>query len=273
MGADEAAAGCVNPICKVATCDRPVAEAHVCTRCAHQLERALGDIPAVVHQLNLTLAKQTRYADRAERGGNEQPLPMDPQASAAASELRAHLVGWVRLVAEERGWALPEDTLDAMSRWMLHHVEWLRHHQAGHDAVEELTGDMRTAQRVIDRPPDRWYAGPCTALMADGLPCGADMYAQADKGNVGCPDCGAVYDVAKRRAWLLAEAEDTLATTTEVCRALTTLAGVELTAASIRGYVHRGQLMAHGIRDGKQTFRLGDVVVLVMTQATTRKAG
>jgi hypothetical protein len=151
------------PVCRVTSCDHPVTDAWVCMRCAHQLERALGDIPAVVHQLNLTLAKQTRYADRNERGGNEQPLPMDPQASAAASELRAHLVGWVRLVAEERGWALPEDTLDSMSRWMLHHVEWLRHHQAGHDAVEELTGDMRTARRVIDVPANRttFPVGPC----------------------------------------------------------------------------------------------------------------
>jgi hypothetical protein len=151
------------PICRVSSCDRPVGDGYCCARCAHDLERALGDIPAVVHQLNLTLAKQTRYADRAERGGNEQPLPMDPQASAAASELRAHLVGWVRLVAEERGWALPEDTLDAMSRWMLHHVEWLRHHQAGHDCVEELTGDMRTARRVIDVPANRTTVpvGPC----------------------------------------------------------------------------------------------------------------
>jgi hypothetical protein len=167
------------PVCRVASCDRPVADGFVCARCAHDLERALGDIPAVVHQLNLTLAKQTRYADRNERGGNEQPLPMDPQASAAASELRAHLVGWVRLVAEERGWALPEDTLDAMSRRMLHHVEWLRHHQAGHDAVEELTGDMRTARRVIDVPANRttFPVGPCPELaprwepmvMADAL--------------------------------------------------------------------------------------------------------
>jgi hypothetical protein len=98
------------PVCRVPSCDRPVADAWVCQHCAHNLERALGDIPAVVHQLNLTLAKQTRYADRNERGGNEQPLPMDPQASDAASELRAHLVGWVRLVAEERGIPLPRST-------------------------------------------------------------------------------------------------------------------------------------------------------------------
>jgi hypothetical protein len=98
------------PVCRVPGCDHPVAEAYVCMHHTHALERALGDIPAVVHQLNLTLAKHTRYADRNERGGSEQPLPMDPQASAASSELRAHLVGWVRLVAEERGIPLPRST-------------------------------------------------------------------------------------------------------------------------------------------------------------------
>jgi hypothetical protein len=44
------------PVCRVASCDHPVTDAWVCQRCAHDLERALGDIPAVVHQLNLTLA-------------------------------------------------------------------------------------------------------------------------------------------------------------------------------------------------------------------------
>jgi hypothetical protein len=71
------------PTCRVPSCDRPVADAYVCARCAHDLERALGDIPAVVHQLNLTLAKQTRYADRNDRGGSAHPLPLDPAASAA----------------------------------------------------------------------------------------------------------------------------------------------------------------------------------------------
>jgi hypothetical protein len=170
------------PVCRVTSCDRPVAEAWVCQHCAHQLERALGDIPAVVHQLNLTLAKQTRYADRAERGGNEQPLPMDPLASAAASELRHHLCNWVSIVAETRGLPLPaaaiyhpggEPGMDTLARWMLHHVEWLRHHEHGHIAVEELTGDMRTARRVIDVPANRTkfaVPGPCPEMVDDPGP-------------------------------------------------------------------------------------------------------
>jgi hypothetical protein len=160
------------PVCRVTSCDHPVTDAWVCTRCAHQLERALGDIPAIIHQLNLTLAKQTRYADRAERGGNEQPLPMDPLASAATSDLRHHLCNWVSIVAETRGLPLPaaaiynpqaEPGMDILARWMLNHVEWLRHHEHGHIAVEELTGDMRTARRVIDVPANRttFPVGPC----------------------------------------------------------------------------------------------------------------
>jgi hypothetical protein len=159
-----------NPVCRVASCDKPVAEAHVCMRCAHNLERALGDIPAVIHQLNLTLAKQTRYADRNERGGTDTPLPMDPLASAAIDQLRGHLENWAKMIAEIRGYQIPiaetlsrPANLDILSRWMLHHVEWLRHHEAGHDCVDELTGDMRTARRVIDVPANRttFPVGPC----------------------------------------------------------------------------------------------------------------
>jgi len=164
-----------NPICRVASCDRPVAEGFVCARCAHDFERALGDIPAVVHQLNLTLAKQTRYADRAERGGNEQPLPMDPVASAVLDELRSHMRGWVNTIHHKRGWKWPDDNWSSISAWMLHHVEWLRHHEHGHIAVDELTGDMRQARRVIDVPANRTkfaVPGPCPEWMDPGVPHG-----------------------------------------------------------------------------------------------------
>jgi hypothetical protein len=175
------------PVCRVTSCDHPVTDAYICSHHAHQLEQALGDIPATIHQLNLTLAKQTRYGeqpagtgpptptdptDRPELGAAEHPLPMDPLASAATSDLRHHLCNWVGIVAETRGLPLPaaaiyhpggEPGMDTLARWMLHHVEWLRHHEHGHVAVEELVGDMRTARRVIDVPANRttFPVGPC----------------------------------------------------------------------------------------------------------------
>jgi hypothetical protein len=180
------------PTCRVSNCDRPVADGFVCQRCAHQLEQTLGDIPATIHQLNLTLAKQTRYADQPatgtgppppfdpteqpELGAAEHPLPLDPRASAASSELRHHLCNWVSIVAETRGLPLPaaavyhpggEPGMDTLARWMLTHVEWLRHHEHGHIAVEELTADMRTARRVIDVPANRttFPVGPCPEMF------------------------------------------------------------------------------------------------------------
>jgi hypothetical protein len=160
------------PTCRVANCDHPVPDAYICSHHTRQLEQALGDIPATIHQLNLTLAKQTRYADRTERGSSEQPLPMDPAASAASSELRHHLCNWVTIIAETRGIPLPAAAvyhpgMDTLARWMLAHVEWLRHHEHGHVAVEELTADMRTARRVIDVPANRttFPVGPCPEVQ------------------------------------------------------------------------------------------------------------
>ena len=168
--------------CKVAHCGRPVDDAWVCMHCAGTLERALGDIPAIVHQLDITLAKGGRFADRNERAGAETPLPIDPRALKARSQLRAHLVAWVRLISEERGmplpgcnplaisaWLQPAESPEAMSAWMLHHVEWLRHHQAGHDAIDELVADVDYARKVIDVPANRttFPVGPCPELASE----------------------------------------------------------------------------------------------------------
>jgi hypothetical protein len=175
------------PTCRVAVCDHPVPDAYICSHHAHQLEQALGDIPAVVHQLNLTLAKQTSYTTNyTGRGGNEIPLPMDPLASAATSDLRHHLCNWVTIVAETRGLPLPaaavyhpggEPGMDTLARWMLAHLEWLRHHEHGHIAVEELTGDMRTARRVIDVPANRttFPVGPCPEYATASLSTGTTV--------------------------------------------------------------------------------------------------
>ncbi len=205
------------PTCRVPSCDHPVADAYVCMHHAHALERALGDIPAVVHQLNLTLAKQTRYTDRNERGGTDTPLPIDPTASAAASELRAHLIAWAKLIATERGHQIPvAETLsqpahlDVLSRWMLHHVEWLRHHEAGHDAVQELTADMRQARRVIDVPANRttFPVGPCPETVgaippaahgAVWVPCPGEVRAyipntDTQPARLECTTCHTVWE-------------------------------------------------------------------------------
>lgn len=157
--------------CRVATCDHPVDDAWVCMRCSHRLQRALGDTTYLVGQLDVILAKQAAYRDRNERRSAETPLPIDLRAAELSSQLRGHYVAWVRLISEERGRDLPKENLPAMARWLLHHVEWLRHHEAGADAIDEICGDIDAVRRLIDIPPYRttFTFGPCPETSGRNL--------------------------------------------------------------------------------------------------------
>lgn len=99
-------------ICAVEGCDRPVPDSYVCTGCAFRLEKALGNVSAFADELDTVLARQTRYEEHSERtnGGRVTPLFFDDRASEAGWVLRNTLSTWVRLVAEERGIPLPEET-------------------------------------------------------------------------------------------------------------------------------------------------------------------
>jgi hypothetical protein len=117
-----------------------------------------------------------------------------------ASVLRAHIVSWVLLIAEERGLPLPADNLEAMSRWMLHHTEWLRHHEAGSEAIDEIVGDVDKARKVIDRPPHRttFPVGPCPETDDQGAACIGEVRAyipndEDQPARLSCNTCGAVW--------------------------------------------------------------------------------
>lgn len=166
--------------------------------------------------------------------------------------------------------SVPTSTL---ARWLGTHVEWIRHHEAGAELVDELRSAIREARRVLDRPPDRWYAGRCGDALADNAgPCGEDLYAKAGSRLVTCRGCGAEYDVEARREWLLSAVEDVLATAAEIARALTSLA-TPVTSSTIRGYVHRRRLESRGRdpRTGNPTYRIGDVLDLLVDDRTNSR--
>ncbi len=111
-----------------------------------------------------------------------------------------------------------------------------------------------------------------TTLVPTLVPCGTDLYAMPGDTQVTCPACGARYDVAERRAWLLDAAEDRLATTTEIARAITTLAGQDLTTERLRQWAARGRLTVRArTPDDRPLYRVGDVLSLLHADATRRK--
>lgn len=251
-------------------CTRPIQDtAVVCPHCAFTLDAALAEIVEyLAAELDVTLTKQARVAvghtmpqpeePQAKAPGTlkPHPLPYHGGASAAAGHLKAVLVSWARLIHTEAGADLPgRDTLAAIAVWMRPRVGWLRYHDAGQDAVDEITDAVDRARRVIDRPTESLLAGPCDE-------CQAGLYARPGAVYVTCrtPECGQVYEVAARRRWLLESLDDHLANATQMSRLLTYL-DIKLADSSIRMYASKGRIVAHG-KDvkGRPRYRLGEVV-------------
>lgn len=246
--------------CPVPGCDRPrPGHANVCGACAGQLARNLGNIPMLARQLDITLARQTSSTGGSR--SSETPMPYNQAASDAADNLRATLVSWVRIINQHHhtNYIWPRDTLTGIARWLTgRHTDLCSLHNAD-EAVDEIGFAVRTAERAIDRPADRWFAGKCD--------CDADLYVAPGSPTVTCRDCRHRYDVRERRAWLLEAAEDQLAYAALIAQALTTL-GQPVTPERIRKWAERGRIIAHGNDPrGRPQYRVGDVRELLLADA------
>jgi hypothetical protein len=254
-------------------CGRPTRDAaYVCDGCADKLARALGEVPWLSDELETTITRQRALPTEGGSRSTETPLPWHEAAADARRTLHGLLGTWVRFCDEEHvrhsspRLGLPADRLPDMSRWLLWRVDGLALRDIGLEAVDEITDAVAGCHRLIDRRPDRWYAGPC---VTEG--CGADLYAQRREGAVRCRSCGEVYDVATRRTWLLGEAEDRLAPAHDIARAVSWLGAQPLTADRVRKWAERGRIVAHGHDGTRPLYRIGDAIDLLA--ADTKRVG
>ena len=255
----------MNEPCAVEWCDRPVGDGYVCQRCADRLSVALGDIPALWDELDTVLTKQARYAAAEFRRG-EQALPFNPTASELGWVLRNTLSTWCRLIAEERGRVLPDsDTPAAVAGWLLHHTTWLRHHRAGHEAVEEITSVVGKIRQAVDRPAERIYAGPCKD-------CNGDMYGKPGAAMVECRPCGLEYDVAEMVAWMHSELRGKLVTAREATVLLGRM-GLPVQQKTIDKWFERKRLVDHGSNaEEKRLYLFDDLVELAAANTPVERA-
>lgn len=278
-------------------CGRPSRDACICTDCAHILDAAIAEVcelRGLAYDLEVALSRQ----DRIDRpGGNRQQVegddgrqwpgtlrptanPFDQRTSVVARNLKGILSRWAHLVAKEQGVyadsnrrgigpvcrrcvhpscraipAIPKppDDLAGLATWLRPRVGWLRRHVAGGEAYTEILDAVKQARHVIDRPAERLYAGPCDQ-------CEGDLYARPGALIVECHECQLVYEVESRRSWLLKALDDHLVNATQMSRLVSYL-GVRLAPSTIRMYVNKGRIVAHGSDpNGHPLYRLGDVV-------------
>lgn len=272
--------------CALDNCDREIDDtAFICRGCTTRLTQLLNAVPGITGDLNDVIRRQVRYTNGARvRTTTERVLPYNPAGSESRQVMVGTLIYWATQVSEIRGRTLPErwgHNPPTLGPWLAHHTGWLRAQSAGPEAFDELTNAITQARRTTDRPPERRYAGPCTApipmvsqVTGDPLgydrECGTDLYAREHGDTVTCPECGADYPLTERRAWLLEQAADQLLPARELSRAVDGL-GVPINRNTLDSWRRRGRLTSHGhTPDGHDLYRVGDVVQLARAAAERR---
>lgn len=242
--------------------------ATVCGGCADRVFMELRTVSETLDDLLTTLTRQDKIGDReGGRRSTETPLPFREQASEAAWVLHAVLLAWVRVLSESDS---PMQSLIGttdrgryansveLALWLLRHRDTFRRHEQAATAVDELLDAVRVARRAVDRPAALVYRGPC-----DG--CNKDLYVPAHLSEVTCRACGATYDAAARRAWLVERIDGHLATAAEIARGVSTLLGKDVPVNNIHQWHSRERLFPKGYdRRGRPLFAVGDVVTLAL---------
>jgi hypothetical protein len=259
-------------------CERPMPSGDqrlACQGCWNRLERDLAQMPALLDELDATLARQGVTGSRNGGRGSEKPLPYDLGASTAHQLLVETLAPWVRLGLEahpDAAWT-EMTTPRALARALLRLHGWLQTTEDGHLAVDEIRYAVHQAERAIDVHEERVYAGPCTADV-EGEACPADLYAKRGAEVVRCRTCGTEWDVHARHEYLVELARDRLVTTTEACRAVKTYTSGHLTPELVRQWKRRGRAVPHSHDgDGRDLWRLGDLVDLAVSDTPRQASG
>lgn len=303
-------------------CGRPTAGAALCERCMTTLAFAVANVAGHYEDLGAVAARQTRYGTGAATKGSigkTQPLPVDmrfvsgPPGRATLAPLTQlrwdawnTVVAWCRTVMDEqsqiygpvcgeiaclhvscnvikrRRW--PKNNIRSMCLYLDRQHRWIEGREWAPVMLDELLDLERRLTRAVNRPPERWYAGKCSALVLDPdnpkALCQVDLYAQEDRGFIVCPGCDAKHDVAERRDFLLTEAKDYLVTATEAAGALmswTDYAGSESKLVDrIRKWRDRDKLEVRDVtslngRD-RHLYRLGDIQELLVEHAQQEQA-
>lgn len=252
-------------------CGRPTRDsAYGCENCGDELRRALADSPWWAEQLEITTTKQQAKRPGASGRGNV-GLPWHDKAADLGHALRNHLVTTVRLCEEEHVRhsspydGLPEDTIPAISTWLMWRVDGLMFNAAFGDVLRDAVQIEKNAAWMIDRQPDRMFLGPCRFRQV----CGGVVYSKPGEKTAKCRACGTEYDVVQQRDDLQKQLDDRLCTAAEIAK-LATYLGIDAERDVVRRRInrwHNGEVIRPASwitneRTGERTprFRFGDVL-------------
>ncbi|MBM4645591.1 hypothetical protein GS464_24585 [Rhodococcus hoagii] len=179
---------------------------HITATQMRALVALLGEIPALIDDLAITLTRQDCIGAggiRVTGGSDEQPLPINLAASDAHDLLHSTLASWARHIYESRGqgYTGPRSTV-GLSSWLAANVTRLAMTEGCEEAHDEIEHAMSQCRRVCDRPEDR--AVLATDPYGEAIVYGLELNAKE------CADIArtsGVEGLTKRRVLYLLEVE------------------------------------------------------------------
>ncbi len=240
----------------------------LCAAETGRLERDLGDVAAIVADLDISLSKQARIGNSSGPGGlARERTPINVGAMQVADNLGNVLTTWARdVVSEHLSAPTPPAPSVHAAFALLRHIDAIRRHPAVDELMDEITDAIAQARRIVDRPADRQYLGQCMVEF-EGVACTEEVYARQGAGHTTCKVCGITHDVAERQLALLAEAHDRLFTVQEAAQVIGSFGERPITESTIRNYISKGQIGYHGKVGGKSVIRLGDLLIVIAENA------
>lgn len=302
----------------------------VCPVCLSRFARQLGDVPALLAELDVTAARLGRGGSLT--GGRskatEAPLPFHPEAADLAHELRWNLINGALQMLDDEGLFMhrapwrPRPTVEQAIGFLLANLAWFGDRDGrGPAVIEWLAGQSAAARRMILGPAGRWYAGVCGAPLTevelfvefalvgdvlvpavgvergDGGRCDQRLFASTGAAVVRCKACEAEHPVADRRDRLVLSARESAMPIDVILSALPWLIGASVNKATARSWRRErkyrpavrawagvegvsgrqlrqaAQLYPVGVDvDGRELFRVGEVIDLAMAALARSKA-
>lgn len=245
----------------------------LCTKCVGKLQDALSSVSKwLMTELRTTIVRQARFTRQGESVRSATtPLPWNDRASRLSRQLHRELASWVQALGEGD----TEDPIEhvvgsrELARWLWRNMSAIRSCDAAGALYRELTRTIERCGAIVDRPVDMVTYGMCANTDPDetGHPtrvaCDEYLYGVPNRPAVKCRKCGAVYDVAKRKEWMLQYVGGMVGTASEVATYLR-ISGVKVSPDQVRKMKERKRISAAGrVMDGKKPvdlYRFSDVI-------------
>lgn len=197
-------------------CNRRQDDGLICHHCCVVLETELVDVPNVVIELGVTLARQGRGEVNGKSGLAHTRAGYHSGASLAAGVLNNTLTTWARDISGETWVPEPPQVLvrryhanprrgpfclscshsscDAMrvrivlpadpqeiqaAAYLLGEITAIRRHAAANELHDQVVDSIRQARHATDRAVNRTIipVGPCPEEDEDGTPCPGEVFA------------------------------------------------------------------------------------------------